>query len=71
MIMTTPPVFDILSNVIGEDAARKAIAALDKAAAEIRGEHRNVRAAIIFEHPEAQEVHAWAKIVTKCEREID
>ena len=69
--MTTPPVFDILSNAIGEDAARKAISALDKAAAEIRGEHRNVRAAIIFEHPEAQEVHAWAKIVTKYEREID
>lgn len=63
--------FDILSDAIGEEAARKAIAALDKAAAEIRGEHRNVRAAIIFEHPEAQEVHAWAKIVIGYTQTID
>lgn len=71
MIMTTPPVFDILSDAIGEEAARKAIAALDRAAADVRGEHRNVRVAIIFDVPGMQEPHTWAKLVTQYTRTSD
>lgn len=69
--MITPPVFDILNDAIGEDAARKAIAALDRAAADVRGEHRNVRVAIIFDVPGVQEPHTWAKLVTKFTRTGD
>ena len=69
--MTTQPVFDILSEAIGEEPARKAIAALDRAAADVRGEHQNVRVAIIFDVPGMQEPHTWAKLVTEYTRTSD